>query len=248
MSTCRYCGGEKELSVLELWREERAFLLSTCCEEYHEAMLDELADPELQRDPNWFRGFREWLLDETGLDARTVYVSSDGMIRLDYGLELRPIKLNDAKEFVARHHRHNKPPCGWRWGHAVYNGDDLVGVAMVGRPVARMLDASRVVEVNRVCIDPTLDSGLVWCAASMLYGAAAREAKARGFEKVITYTLEHELGTTLRAAGWSVETTTKGGSWNRPSRARTDSAPTCRKFRWARALTKRARRELRKAA
>lgn len=249
MATCEFCGDERELYILEAWYEDRAFMLGTCCEAYYDGMLAELADPELQRCPEWFRGFAEWFAGETGLDARTVYVDdTTGCIRVDYGLRLEAIPQRDAKEFVREHHRHNKPPAGWRWGHAVYNGQDLVGVAMVGRPVARRLDAQTVVEVNRLCIDPTLAPGLVWCAASMLYGAAAREAKRRGFARIVTYTLESESGGTLKAAGWTVEHRTTGGSWNRPGRARTDKAPTCRKLRWARGLTKAARRDVTAAA
>lgn len=235
---CEYCGEERTLGVLEVWPDERAFMIETCCEAYQWAMLDELGDPELHRNPEWFRGFSEWLWNEAGLEARTLYVTDDGLIRIDWGLELRPVSLQEAKAWVREHHRHNPPPAGWRWGHAVYNGPDLVGVAMVGRPVARKIDHTEVVEVNRVCIDPTLDPGLVWNAASMLYGAAAREAKRRGFSRIITYTLEGELGTTLKAAGWLEDGKTKGGTWNRPSRARKDKAPTCRKVRWARQLRK----------
>lgn len=70
----------------------------------------------------------------------------------------------------------------------------------------------------------------------MLYSAAAKEAKRRGFRKVITYTLEEESGHALRAAGWTAEARTRGGSWNRPGRARKDTAPTTPKIRWSRTL------------
>jgi len=53
-----------------------------------------------------------------------------------------------------------------------------------------------------------------------------------GFRRVVTYTLESEPGTSLRATGWVPAKLTKGGSWNTPSRPREDNAPTCRKIRW----------------
>lgn len=70
----------------------------------------------------------------------------------------------------------------------------------------------------------------------MLYAEAAREAKRRGYSRIITYILETEDGTTLKAVGWNKETKTRGGSWNTPSRARVDKAPTCRKWRYSKQL------------
>lgn len=221
---CECCGEEPLVDLHEVWVEERAFMIETCCEGMHEAVLDELQGGS--RAP-WLRD----LFAGYGIDVRQVYVE-DGWLRLDFGLTLRSIDLKTAKAFVGKHHRHNRPPAGWRWGHAVYNGVELVAVAMVGRPVARALDPKATVEVNRLCVDPTLAPALVWNACSMLYAAARREAKRRGFPRVVTYTLETEAGTSLKAAGYVAAAKTRGGSWNRPSRARRDTAPTCRKVRW----------------
>jgi hypothetical protein len=225
IEACELCGEELEIDLLEVWREERAFMISTCCEGMHAAVIDELQGGS--RAP-WIRN----LFAGYGIDVRQVYAEDDGWLRLDFGLELREIDLRTAKDFVARHHRHNRPPCSWRWGHALYNADDLVAVAMVGRPVARMLDARTIVEVTRLCVDPSLARALVWNACSMLYGAARKEARRRGFRTIITYTLEDEAATSVRAAGWTAVAKTRGGSWNRPSRVRTDRAPTCPKIRW----------------
>jgi len=246
VTTCDFCGEPRELELLEWWPDERAFLLNTCCEAYHEAVVDEFNDLDLQGDAEWRRSFSAWFEGQAGAPVRRPY-GRDGQVRLDYGLRLGPISLGDAKAFIREHHRHNPPPVSWRWGHGIWNGSDLVGVAMVGRPVARMLDASAIVEVNRLCIDPGLDPELVWNACSMLYGEAAHEAKRRGFAQIITYTLESEAGTALKACGWTAAAKTKGGSWNRPSRARSDVAPTCRKVRWEKTLQK-AKRALREAA
>ncbi len=225
---CSYCGEVAFLDLLEIWPAERAWMFETCCEDAYYDVLEALETDEAREEV-------AELLRDYGINVRRIYSSSiEFALRMDYNLELRDVDLKTAKAFVEEHHRHNKPPVSWRWGHAVYNGDDLIGVAMVGRPVARMIDGSTTVEVNRLCVRADLDGELVWNACSMLYGAAAREAKRRGFEKIITYTLETEDGTTLRAVGWDPEHRTRGGSWNRPSRAREDKAPTCRKIRWAR--------------
>lgn len=231
---CPYCGEDFYVDVLDVFSEERTFMLDTCCEGIHEEAVEELNDPGADR-----RAFAGWFADCTGYRVRRAVADDSGAfdnagISLDWGLRLESIKLKDAKAWIRKHHRHNAPPVSWRWGHAVYNGPDLIGVAMVGRPVARMLDHTRIVEVNRLCVDPSVPGWMVWNACSMMYGAAVKEARARGFERVITYTLETESGGSLKASGFEPVAKTKGGSWNRDKRKRTDKAPTTRKTRWER--------------
>jgi hypothetical protein len=104
------------------------------------------------------------------------------------GLSLQPITFAEACEFVRKHHRHHAPSVGWLFGCAVNDGEKVVGVVMVGRPVARMLQDGYTAEVTRLCTDGTKN------AASMLYGAAWRAAKALGYRRLLTYTLETEAG------------------------------------------------------
>lgn len=143
-------------------------------------------------------------------------------------LEVQPISFREAAAFVARHHRHHPPSKGWKFGVAVNKtGGDVVGVAVVGRPVSRILDDGWTLEVTRCCTDGTLN------AASMLYGAAWRAAKALGYRRLITYTLVEEPGTSLRAAGWrALYQTAKHKPWNTPTRPRVDSAPIGQKTLW----------------
>jgi hypothetical protein len=68
--------------------------------------------------------------------------------------------------------------------------------------------------------------------AAFLYGMARRVAQNMGYARLITYTLPSEGGASLRGAGWRQVAQTKGGSWDTPSRRRTDKAPTCPKWRW----------------
>lgn len=142
------------------------------------------------------------------------------------GLTLQPITFGEACAFVGLHHRHHVPSVGWKFGIGVGDGEKVVGVVMVGRPVARHLDNGYTLEVTRCCTDGTKH------AASMLYGAAWRAAKALGYRRLITYTLVEEPGTSLRAAGWRELYTTAGGSWNAPSRPRVDKAPIGQKRLW----------------
>lgn len=137
------------------------------------------------------------------------------------------IDLRTAKRFVARHHRHSRPPVGHRWSLGLYEGLTLRAVAVVGRPVARRLDDGLTVEVTRLASDGAQN------ACSALYAAAAREAWRRGFRRVITYTRTDEPGTSLRAAGWlEVARTEEAKQWSRPSRPREHDPMACGRVRW----------------
>jgi hypothetical protein len=112
-----------------------------------------------------------------------------------------------------------------------------VGVVWVGNPVSRVLRARGYLEVNRVCVRSDLEPhALVHKACSKLYRWAARETGRRGWTRICSYTLESEPGTSLVAAGFQRVALTKGGSWNCPSRPRSDKAPTGRKWRWEKQL------------
>jgi len=111
-------------------------------------------------------------------------------------MEIIPITLKIAKEFVAAHHRHNKPPIGHKFSIGLEREGELIGVATAGRPIARYFDDGRTLEVNRTC---TLGHKN---ANSMLYGAIWRCAKAMGYTTCITYTQSNESGASLRAVGW----------------------------------------------
>lgn len=161
-------------------------------------------------------------------------------------LSLVPVSFADARGFVAAWHRHHVPPIGHKFSLGVAAGDVLVGVAIVGRPVARHLQDGHTLEVTRTATDGTLN------ANSMLYGASWRAAKALGYSRLITYTqpdtcadcdhqreahdsacrangchcaeyLPGETGASLRAAGFRVigERRSRSG-WNTPSRPRDD--------------------------
>ena len=95
----------------------------------------------------------------------------------------------------------------------------MVGVVVVGRPVSRHLDNTYTAEVTRLCTDGTKH------AASKLYAAAWRAARAMGYKRLITYTLETEPGTSIIAAGWRYVGKAGGGTWNNVSRPRVDSHP-----------------------
>lgn len=131
-------------------------------------------------------------------------------------LHLVPVRFRQAAAFVADHHRHHQPPVGQVFAVGVADDDGVLrGVAIVGRPVARMLDNGQTLEVTRTATDGSRN------ANSMLYGACWRAASALGYTRLITYTQAGETGASLRAAGWRViaERPARPG-WDRPSRPR----------------------------
>lgn len=128
-----------------------------------------------------------------------------------------PCSLKVANDFVRAFHRHSRPVVGHRFSVGVATDDGVLrGVAIVGRPVARVLDDGKAAEVTRLCTDGTHN------ACSMLYGAARKAAKALGYQPIYTYTLPDEGGSSLRAAGFRLDKETAGGpssSWkNREGR------------------------------
>jgi len=141
-------------------------------------------------------------------------------------LNLQPITYIEACKFITLHHRHHLPPQGWKFGIAVNDGEKVVGVITVGRPVARMLDDGWTLEVTRCATDGTKN------APSMLYGAACRAGFALGYKRVITYTLQSEPGTSLLCSNWKCLGAAGGGNWNVKSRPRVDTIIQEQKTLW----------------
>lgn len=94
-------------------------------------------------------------------------------------LELQPISFREACAFVTQFHRHHKPPQGHKFSIAAREGDNVVGVVIVGRPIARMTDDGWTAEVTRLATDGTKN------ACSILYAAAWRAARAMGYRHVV---------------------------------------------------------------
>ncbi len=141
-------------------------------------------------------------------------------------LLITPTSISKANQYVTENHRHHKAVRGAKFAVAVSVGDEIKGVAIVGRPVARHLDNGWTLEVNRCCTDGTKN------ACSMLYRAAWRAARAMGYTKLITYTLPYEGGASLRGAGFKLIGEAGGGNWNVPSRPRQNTELTQKKYRW----------------
>jgi hypothetical protein len=135
-------------------------------------------------------------------------------------LYLVPVRSRAAREFVALHHRHHRPPAGQVFAVGVATAGELVGVLIAGRPVARHLDDGVTLEVTRSCVAPDARN-----ANSKLYAAGWRAAQALGYRRLVTYTQAGESGASLRGAGWVVvrERPARAG-WDTPARRRLPAA------------------------
>ena len=137
--------------------------------------------------------------------------------------------IGEANTLVANWHRHHKPLAQAKFCLGVCDEADgrVCGAAIVGRPVARLLDDGITLEVNRCVTDGTPN------ACSALYGAVARAAKAQGYARVFTYTRVDEPGASLRAAGWTLDDPAiRARSWNMPGRPRVDRTEIIGRQRW----------------
>ena len=100
----------------------------------------------------------------------------------------KPMTVKDANLFISLYHRHNKPvKLGGLYAIGLEKDGELIGVAIAGRPVARLLDNKKTLEINRVCVKDGFPN-----ANSILYARMIRVGRLLGYARIITYTLETE--------------------------------------------------------
>lgn len=117
-------------------------------------------------------------------------------------LHVEPVTLALANEYVALVHRHHGPSPNFTSSFAcaaICDNATIRGVAIAGLPIAsnRLRDGLRTLEVARLATDGTPN------ACSILYAACARAARALGYSRIITYILDSESGSSVKAAGWN---------------------------------------------
>ena len=143
-------------------------------------------------------------------------------------MEIIPIEISTASMFVQQFHRHSGRVRGSKFAIGLMREDEMVGVAIAGRPLARMLDDGLTIEIRRVCVKEGVKNG-----SSMLYGRMRRICQTMGYKKIITYTLLSETGSSLKAVNAKIVGETKPGSWSRKGRQRIDKKITKEpKYRW----------------
>jgi len=151
-------------------------------------------------------------------------------------MKIIPVQFKEACAFVDMLHRHHKKPQGHKfsiaatassvkWDNEEFLNEwpemlNVVGVAIVGRPVSRHMDDGQTLEITRLCTDGTRN------ACSFLYAHCWKIAQEKGFTKIITYILESESGKSVEAAGFKFMWRSTGGSWSSKVRPRIDKHPT----------------------
>ncbi len=145
-------------------------------------------------------------------------------------LQIMPISIRQADKFIEVYHRHNKKAGNGKFAIACYNERILVGVSIGGRPRSRHLDNGKTFEVYRVCTDGTRN------ATSFLYARMKRIAQLMGYLKSITYSLQTEKGSSLKAIGAIVEKSVHHNrQWNNYGKIKRSSqtVTTEPKYRWS---------------
>jgi len=230
---CVFCGEPEMLEIYDIWVEGN-FAFESCCPALLEAVAADMHD-----DPGWARDLLRRLGAEalTGRRLRRVCDGEGGTPMLDYKLEVRPVSFRDACAFVRAHHVHAGPPTTWRFGCSLFNGWTMLGVVMVGSPVARAFMHRGMVEVTRLCIRRDVEPMLRADACSKLYSWSAAEAQNRGFSEIISYTRGDEDGASLRAANWMRVADVPGRGWHSARRPRSNANNAfVAKVRWSRTL------------
>jgi hypothetical protein len=155
-------------------------------------------------------------------------------------MRIIPMTLKVANDFVEAHHRHSARTSndGGKFAIGLEHDGQLVGVAIVGRPIARMLQQRQEfpAELLRLCTSPACPKG----GGSKLYSRAKRIWQLMGGTHWHTYTLDKESKATMRGVGFKDDDAVqvKGAQWDREKRRRSKKAihdeP---KLRWSEQLT-----------
>lgn len=117
-------------------------------------------------------------------------------------LEVVPLSLRLANDFVEVFHRHNgrTQRNGGKFAIGACYENELIGIAIVGNPLSATFMDGFTAEVTRTCVNDKAPKN----TNSFLYGAAWRIWRAMGGRRLVTYTLKSESGASLRGAGWKV--------------------------------------------
>ena len=147
-------------------------------------------------------------------------------------MKIVPLTLREANDFVERWHRHSARTSndGGKFAIGLELEGVLIGAAIVGRPVARMLQESGTAELLRCCTAPGAPKG----ACSKLAARAKRVWQQMGGTRMVTYTLTTESGASMRGAGFAIECEVPARRWDAPSRPRVARPIEGKdKFRWS---------------
>lgn len=156
---------------------------------------------------------------------------------------IAPCTVKAALRQVKEWHRHLPDLQGGLFAVRVLCGEECVGVGIAGNPSRVWQDTGRIV-ISRIAAQDELPSVIdsngkehAAPACTKLYASLCRAARALGYREAWTYTLPHEPGTSLKAAGFIDMGMTDGGEHDRPSRRRKPAVCNAPKRRWMRPLS-----------
>lgn len=133
-----------------------------------------------------------------------------------------PLTLRIANDFVEAHHRHSSRTSndGGKFAIGLELDGQLVGAAIVGRPIARMLQQPGTAELLRCCVGPGAPDG----AGKMLNARCKRIWQLMGGTRLVTYTLSTETGGSLSGAGFKRVARAHSAQWKTRGRPHRDIA------------------------
>jgi len=147
------------------------------------------------------------------------------------------IDLNIANAFIAKHHRHSIPlkPINVKYIIGLENDNELIGVAILGRPCNRYIEDGHTIEIRRLATNGLKN------ACSFLLARSSELAFSLGYKKIVTYTLQIESGSSLKATGFEISHNSNSkGKWRSTTQTRLDGReiiPSGKKICWQK-LTK----------
>ena len=141
---------------------------------------------------------------------------------------------NEVNEFLESksvdHHLGSVP--GWKAAFGARFDDELIAICILGRPVARQIDADQVVSITRFAARPSRPAN----TGSWLIARARHWARLEGYHKIIAYAgVAGNYGTIYEAAGFELkdEVVSQGDGWNTRENRRIVSDFTRRKWEYS---------------
>lgn len=173
----------------------------------------------------------DYILADTEDGYSRLYYVDGELCSLITTMTAVPITLEKAREYVKKHHRHCAAPRFHKFSVCLKVADESeeIGVAIASTPKARYQMDGRTLEINRCCADPRYAD-----ACSNLLARVVRIGREMGYTRFLTYTLESESGSSLRAVGFQQDGfVSSSSSWDSPSRKRdVTDYPEGLKVRW----------------
>lgn len=123
-------------------------------------------------------------------------------------IEVRQVKWRDARRVCNAHH-YLGAPLSHRFSLGVFDGRELLGVMVWGRPIARYQDDGNTLEMTRMCLMAQRKN-----LGSAALSRAVKWIKSHRAEtRLISYSDAAHKGTLYSASGWTPAPSRNGGHW-----------------------------------